>query len=68
MKFVNKDNLTMKISIVLSSSNSTASNMLDQHSLGKGGTYSVSMSVPGVWVIQNINETGNIGGGVINVR
>lgn len=69
IKFVNKDNLTMRLSVTLSTSPSAAGNATDTHSLGKGGTYSLSFATPGVWVIKNINETGTIGSvGVVNVR
>ncbi len=67
VKFVNKDNLTMRVSVALNST-STAGNVMDSHSVGKGGTYLFSFTTPGLWVIQNINESGSIGGGVINVQ
>ncbi|MBX9765598.1 hypothetical protein K2X83_03080 [Patescibacteria group bacterium] len=69
IKFVNKDNLTMRLSVYSATSASASANVTDTHSLGKGGTYSLSFATPGVWVIQNINETGTVGSvGVVNVR
>lgn len=69
IKFVNKDNLTMRLSVYSATSASASGNVTDTHSVGKGGTYSLSFATPGVWVIQNMNETGTVGSvGVINVR
>lgn len=68
IKFVNKDNLTMKLSVIAAGSTSSAGNATDSHSLGKGGTYSLSFATPGVWIIQNINDTGIVTSvGVVNV-
>lgn len=68
IKFVNKDNLTMKLSVIGAGSTSNAANATDSHSLGKGGTYSLSFATPGVWIIQNINDTGVVASvGIVNV-
>ena len=68
IKFVNKDNLTMRLTVIAAGSTSSAGSATDSHSLGKGGTYSLSFATPGVWIIQNLNDTGIVTSvGVVNV-
>jgi plastocyanin len=62
VKWVNKDNLTMKVSATLA--NSSSSPVVDPKSEPKGGSFSMSFSTPGIWIVSNINGTGprNAGG------
>jgi plastocyanin len=60
VKWVNRDNLTMKISAVRKGTNENP--ITDPKSQPKGGTFSMSFTAPGVWVISNQNGTGASGG------
>lgn len=68
VKFVNKDNLTMRISASLYAPDASNIVNTDPKSVGKGGTYSLSLPQAGIWIIQNENSTVQGPSGVIYVR
>jgi len=67
IRFVNKSSDSMRISSVLVQGVPIYPSLGQEKSVGKGGTYSSSLSVPGVWSYYNLNgEAGMIG--VVYVR
>ena len=57
VRFVNTSNLTMRIEADRSASSTLPDRYQEAQSVGKNGTYELSFPNPGVWVVDNINDT-----------
>lgn len=67
IKWVNKDNLTMRVSASLTGTNPTP--ITDPNTQKTNGTYTLSFQQVGAWVIKNINDTAaGPGGSTVYVR
>ena len=65
VRFINKDNLTMKIGSDEKTSSRDYSAVNQQNSVGLGGTFEYQVSTLGIWNYFNINSNPRIGGQVI---
>jgi|GEM_PF-6804294 len=66
VRFVNKDNLSMRVSATLEATNGQT--ISDPKSVPKGGSFTTTFNTAGKWVVKNLNDTTNPGGGVVNVQ